>query len=63
MMVCSSGFKIPEEMVKKSKVSDSNKEESKRTMTEKELEERRMRIINDLEISTEGVHEKHFEQM
>ena len=35
----------------------------KRTMTEKELEERRMRIINDLEISAEGVHEKHFEQM
>jgi len=61
-MVRSSGFKIPEELLKK-KQGEKPLEEYDKDITMKELEQRRQQILNDMKITSEDIlHQQHFGQ-
>ena len=63
-MVCSSGFKIPEEFLNKKQEVGYHKDSAGKQVTEKELEERRQQILQDLNISSDDLyHEQHFENV
>jgi len=53
-MVFSGGFKIPEDQVKKKRSKSKKDEKSLEEVSERELEERKGQILNDLEISNHG---------
>jgi len=61
-MVRSSGFKIPEDQIRKREEQERHKQDSDKEAFLKELEQQRYKIFNDLNLhSGEQVHEIHLE--
>ena len=61
MMVRSGGFKIPEEQIKKKK--EVEKDIMKEDISERNFEERRQKILSDLDITHQGTQQKHYYQV